>query len=96
MKEKEEEKKVEIDPSNPFAAFQFGADFDFDNFENHLIPKDSKTEGIICCCKPDEPHDETMKFVIKGNEEKQNQRIFKKRPRGDLIQLDKNHKNRIP
>ena len=42
-------------------------DDDFEQFaKTDLIPKDVKPEDLImCCCRKDIAHDETMKFTLK-------------------------------
>jgi hypothetical protein len=45
--------------------WDFDADFDF---EENLVAFDQKEEeNIICCCKKDLPHDESIKFILKAN-----------------------------
>jgi len=87
LEQSESTKKKEEKPpsSNMMDAFEFADDFDFDNFEKGMIAKDEKVEhNIICCCKPEVPHDEEMKFCVKGTDNDKKMKIFWKTMRGDV------------
>jgi len=48
--------------------FGFGFDSDFDS--DTMIPMDSNFYGniddiVMCCCRPEAPHDESIKFMLK-------------------------------
>ena len=63
--------------------WDFDADFDF---EENLVAFDQKEEeNIICCCKKDLPHDESIKFILKANKQSLNTTLFKNRNHGKLI-----------
>lgn len=64
-------------------------DVDIEMMEMAMIPKDDKAEvDFICCCKPHLPHNEEMKFCLKGSDNDKKMRIFKNTIKGDLEQLD--------
>lgn len=51
----------------------------------------------VCCCYPDIPHDESIKFMIIGTNEGMNTVLFPSRQEGDLIlQSDVNLVNKLP
>ena len=41
-----------------------------DMMDNVIIPLDAAVDDLImCCCKPETPHDESMKFNLKVNKQ---------------------------
>jgi len=75
--------------------WDFDEDFDF---EDNLVAFDQKHEdSIICCCKKEIPHDESIKFILKADEQHLRTTLFKNRGMGQIIQLhDKNSQHRPP
>lgn len=69
-----------------------------DTMQQDIIAMDDKDdECIMCCCRPHEEHDESMKFTIKVSPEHVNykngegileQTLFKKQPLGELLDYD--------
>ena len=53
------------EPKQPKGLWDFDDDFDF---EANIVAFDAKEEdNIICCCSKDTPHDESLKFKLKGS-----------------------------
>ena len=47
------------------------------DFEDNLVAYDQKVEdNILCCCQKDLKHDESLKFMIKGDPFSLNQILF--------------------
>ena len=47
---------------------------------------DSKTNTVkVCCCQSDIPHDESIKFILTGDEIAMNTPLFNQKKEGDLI-----------
>jgi hypothetical protein len=59
--------------------------------DNDIIPLDAAIDDLImCCCKPDLPHDESMKFNLKVSKQFETTSIldsplFEQRGYGNLI-----------
>jgi hypothetical protein len=64
------------------SEWDFDDDFDFDA----MVADDTK-DDVLCCCKSDIPHDETLKFMLKVDPKYENETIFKNRKNGALVQL---------
>ena len=51
----------------------------------------------MCCCRPNDPHDESMKFMLYGEEMYQQKPIFVNREEGQVqIEADVNENNKLP
>ena len=55
---------------------------------NYAIKKHIK-EHEICCCQRGTLHNESMKFVLKADQEHKNMKLFENRAKGELIELYK-------
>ena len=55
---------------------------------NYAIKKNIK-EHEICCCQRGKLHNESMKFVLKADQEHKNMKLFENRAKGELIELYK-------
>jgi hypothetical protein len=62
--------------------------FDIDAFDQ--LPAFDQDKVILCCCKNDIPHDESMKFVIKATEENLQICPFQNKPNGKLTEENAN------
>eukprot|EP00347_Sterkiella_histriomuscorum_P024050 403332474 len=50
----------------------------------------------VCCCQPDIPHDESIKFIINGNEDALDRPLFRNKKDGELIiDQDVNQNNKL-
>jgi hypothetical protein len=64
---------------NGFDAFKFNSEV----FESYVaFDQDS---SVLCCCKNDIPHDESMKFILKTLDPNMKMAPFKDQPAGKLI-----------
>jgi len=50
---------------------------------------------VICCCKKDLPHDESIKFILKAEEKNKKLVLFKDRPKGKLVYAPKGQNNKV-
>ena len=52
--------------------------------------------ATLCCCQPNIPHDESIKFVITGTDEAMDRPLFKNRKEGELmLDQDVNQMNKL-
>ena len=71
---------------DPYAAF-FMDDEEADNILKNLDGFDEE-DPVMCCCKPDVPHSEEMKFKLHFKKKSDVDRIlFKKKKAGEVIEL---------
>lgn len=61
-----------------FMQFKFNSEV-FDN-----IAAFDQDQTALCCCKPNIPHDESMKFILKAKDQNMTLTIFKNQPAGKV------------
>jgi hypothetical protein len=90
FKDPDEESKA------PVAKNIWAFDDDFE-FEQNLVAYDQKVDdNVLCCCKKELDHDESIKFLLKGDQANLKTVLFKNRQRGHLIEIqDKNANYKI-
>jgi hypothetical protein len=72
LREFKDTEEVKDDP------WGFGDDLDDLDFEANMVAFDQKEEEcVICCCKKEVPHDESMKFDLKADKKNLNTVLFK-------------------
>lgn len=72
-----DEKVVEKDP------WAFDEDYDFE--DNMVAYDQDMDDNVICCCKKEIPHDESIKFILKADATSLKTILFKSRKAGSVL-----------